>query len=396
MIEAMMFEAPTTPTEEPPLDPQQPDAKRPKTGHLAPWRVPPRHTGLLGPEPRPSKPLAIQIGEVAKAKLPKAKPPAVDKAVAVGNVAKPLASRPKIPAVRQAPVSNAPPQCGSTFPCVARTPRVKGPPVGNAAAGNQAAAASGGNLGKHESEPPLSKHQQLQQRSRVLYHRLCGHASQPPPTDLAPGAPGAPGAPAPFCPSPVGGLPQEAYPILEAMGVDADTLYMIELEYMETGGQGHASKPPPPTGRATHRLSSITAPPLRAASAAPLPIGARPPLPPRPTSAAPPPRPKGWRGMAQTAWPLPSPPSPLPLPPPPPPSALGWSICHCHSHQATGGGQGHAAAGHHPPLEGRATRQATASAAAGNRRAGPRGKLSAFASAMNPNGYTFRSPERRQ
>ncbi len=96
------LEAPRTPPEEPPLDPQQPDAKRPKTGQTVPWRLPPRHTEPPGPpvdprgsratlqKPRPQasskplgKPLAIQIGEGTKAK------PAVDKAVAVGNVAKP-------------------------------------------------------------------------------------------------------------------------------------------------------------------------------------------------------------------------------------------------------------------------------------------------------------------
>jgi hypothetical protein len=102
--------------------------------------------------------------------------------------------------------------------------------------------------------------------------------------------------------------------------------------------------------------------------------------------------------MAQTAWPLPSPPSPLPLPPPPPPSALGDDFMAL----SLAAGNRRRAWPSRPPTasaaaqEGRAAPPPTASAVAGNRRAGPRGKLSAFASAMNPNGYTFRSPERRQ
>jgi len=98
-------EAPRTPEEEPPLDPQQPDAKRPKKEQTAPWRGTPRYTDPPGPaaDPRPhatlqkrmpasnkpacssplGKPLAMKIGEGSKAKSPIAKAPAGDTAVPV-------------------------------------------------------------------------------------------------------------------------------------------------------------------------------------------------------------------------------------------------------------------------------------------------------------------------
>ncbi len=94
--------APTTPEDEPPLNPQQPDSKR--RGTELPWRVPPLWpTPPPGPPvdprgssgatlekskpPKAGKPLGVVIGDVPTV----GEPPAVGKppAVAVGNVLKP-------------------------------------------------------------------------------------------------------------------------------------------------------------------------------------------------------------------------------------------------------------------------------------------------------------------
>jgi len=131
-------ETPRTPSEEPPPDPQQPAAKRPKKGQTAPWRGTPLHYAeapgpAADPRPRAStlqkrmpagnkpacsnpqgKPLAIQS---PKAKSPIAKAPAGDTAVAVGDGSKDKAP---MALLRKAPASNAiaAEQCHSTFPCV--------------------------------------------------------------------------------------------------------------------------------------------------------------------------------------------------------------------------------------------------------------------------------------